>query len=532
MHRSSLNSLQSFYPLPRLLAFDESQEKRNLSQFFEAAKKSSMLSKEKMAAKLKILFISAEVTPFAKAGGLADVCGSLPKALRDLGHDVRIAMPAYQSIEDAHASGKWSLKTAFDEIFVPVGAAWLPAGVFEGILPGSDVPVYFIAERNLLGRPKIYGYDDDPYRFCFFSQACLQLAWNLKWRPDVVHAHDWHAAPALTWLATTGQATERFRGIPTIFTIHNLAHQGRSSRNLLNYLGVMADRMYEENAGEVNFMARGIYHSTMITTVSPTYAHEILTPHGGSDLARLLQFRHYDLHGILNGLDVDIWNPSTDPNLAQVFGIEDRDKRVDNKLALQSRMGLPVDADIPLLCMVTRLDRQKGLDITGPALDLLLKGAAGDAQVIILGSGARQYESMLMALSTFYPQKMVAHFGYAPDLAPLIYGGSDIFLMPSLFEPCGLSQMIAMRYGCIPLVRSTGGLADTVRDGWTGFVFYDFSAEDFWHAISRALYVYRTDPDDWRRIQAEGMKTDFSWKRSAYQYQQVYEWAVTRLHGP
>jgi starch synthase len=477
---------------------------------------------------LKILLLGAEVAPFAKTGGLADVCGSLPKALRKLGHDVRVVMPAYQSIEAAQSSGKWGLKTLPGQLQVPVGRMILPAGVFHTVLPGSDVPVYFIAERNLFNRPNVYGYNDDPYRFPFFSRAALDLVPALGWRPDIVHAHDWHAAPAIAWLATSGQFDDRYRGIPTLFTIHNLAHQGRSSWSILDYLGIQASGLREEGYGEVNFMARGIYHATMINTVSPSYAREILSSEGGANLAGLLQYRHFDVHGILNGLDTDVWNPLTDTHLVQAFDSKHLDQRILNKRALQARLNLPQNDSIPILGIVSRLDYQKGIDIVGHVVHLLMNNFAGEAQFVVLGSGAKNYEDMFAQLASYHSHKMSAIFGQSPELAPLIYGGCDLFLMPSRFEPCGLSQMIAMRYGSVPVVRETGGLADTVRDAITGFTFYQFSTEDFWNAIIRALYIYHNDRESWIAIQKQGMTTDFSWQYSAHGYQQLYEWAIAR----
>lgn len=484
-----------------------------------------------MAQQLKILFMTAEAEPFAKTGGLGDVGGSLPKALHRLGHDVRIAMPAHQNIEAGYHAGKWNLSAMPGFLSVPIRGGILPAGVFRTEIPRTSVPVYFIAEKNLFDRPKIYGYNDDPYRFSFFCRAALELISALQWKPDVVHAHDWHAAPALLWLATNGPADDRYRGIASLFTIHNLAYQGRSSWDVLSYLGVQTNRLFEESFGEVNFMARGIYHSTMINTVSPTYAREILSADGGSGLDGMLRLRHYDLHGILNGLDTEIWNPTMDKNLVKPFRPSELQNRIENKRALQVRLGLPQIDNVPILAMISRLDKQKGLDIVGHTLHTLLNGSAGNVQVVFLGSGKKEYEDMLSHLAGYHKTKMTAILSYAPELAPLIYGGSDIFLMPSLFEPCGLSQMIAMRYGCIPVVRETGGLADTVHDGITGFTFYDFTANDFLYAIHRALYIYNTDREAWQAIQTQGMLSDFSWQQSAYGYQQLYEWAIARARG-
>ncbi len=484
-----------------------------------------------MPAPLKILFISAEVAPFAKTGGLGDVGGSLPKALRALGHDVRVVMPAYRSIETDYYAGRGGYTALPGGLAVPVRGAPTPAGVFEGRLPGSDVPVYFIAQRSLFDRDEIYGYPDDPYRFAFFSRAALELTLALPWRPDVVHAHDWHAAPALTWLATAGQTDERFRGLASLFTIHNLAHQGRTHWDIFSYLGLITHGLAEEAYSEVNFMARGIYHATLVNTVSPTYAREIMTPDGGAGLYPLLRHRAYDVHGILNGLDYAIWDPSTDRRLAANFSAGTLEARRANKRALQQRAGLPERDDVPLVAMVSRLDWQKGLDITGHVVHLLLNGGAGEAQFVVLGTGAPEYEGMLAQLAGYHRGKMAAFLTYAGSLAPLIYAGSDLFLVPSRFEPCGLGQLIAMRYGSVPVVRATGGLADTVQDSVTGFTFNAYSAEAFWQALQRAIYIYRVDRESWRAIQHNGMTTDFSWPRSARGYQQLYEWAQARVRG-
>ena len=261
-----------------------------------------------MSKKLKILFLSAEVAPFAKTGGLGDVGGSLPKALHDMGHDVCVVMPAYQKIE----AGYPGVTPMPGILNVPTGAGSLIAGIFQGTLPNSEVPIYFVAEGNLFNRPNLYGYGDDAYRFAFFCRAALELTRALEWKPDVVHAHDWHTAPALTWLSTAGQAYEDFRGIASVFTIHNLAHQGKTSWHIFNYMGIQSHSLAEEGYNEVNFMARGIYHATMVNTVSPTYAQEIMTPAGGAGLDALLRHRAYDVHGILNAVGDEEGDPAAD----------------------------------------------------------------------------------------------------------------------------------------------------------------------------------------------------------------------------
>jgi starch synthase len=486
-----------------------------------------------MAHPLKILLLSSEVAPFTKTGGLADVAGSLPKALALLGHDVRVAQPAYGPIEGLAGDGRSGIRTSGTTLAVPVRDQLLPAGVFESTLPGSNVPISFIAERNIFARPEVYGYHDDPFRFAFFCRAALDYEIAARgWRPDVVHAHDWHAAPAVWWLGTAGNDDARYRGIPTVFTIHNLMHQGHAAWDLTKYLNISLPRGLDvEPYGGINCMARGIFHATMVTTVSPTYAREVMTREGGCGMDGLLRYRHFDLHGVLNGLDYDVWDPRADPNLAARFDQDALPDRAVNKRALQDRLGLAQRDDVPLVAMVTRLDWQKGVDLIGHVAHLLMNDFAGQAQFVLLGSGPQHYEDMLRHIAHYHGSKMAVVLGYDAGLAPLIYGGSDAFLMPSLFEPCGLGQMIAMRYGSVPVVRATGGLADTVRDGVTGFTFFEYTADDFWEALRRAVQVWYSDRDSWTAIQRHGMTTDFSWATSAQAYQQIYGWAISRMRG-
>ncbi len=479
----------------------------------------------------RILILAAEAAPFAKTGGLADVVGSLPKALAARGHDVRVVMPAHADIERSALSGRWGLKPSPIGLRVPIGGGFVNAGVFETTLPGSDVPIFFIAERNLFERPQIYGYDDDPYRFAFFSRAALDLVVAAqRWRPHVVHAHDWHAAPAIAWLATAGRLDPRYADLPTVFTIHNLLHQGKSPRNALAYLGIDAPPLVEEGPSSTNFMARAIYHATMINTVSPTYAREILTPEYGEGLDALLRYRHFDVHGILNGLDYEVWDPTADTHVAATYDASTLEKRAANKRALQQRLGIDL-LDLPLVAMVTRLDAQKGLDIAGHAVHLLLNAIAGDAQFVVLGSGAPEFETMFRHLAAYHTRKMAAVLRYDATLAPLIYAGSDLFLMPSRFEPCGLGQLIAMRYGSVPVVRQTGGLADTVREGDTGFNFVDYTADALWQVLARAVRTWWHDRPSIEQMQQHGMTRDFSWAASAGGYEQLFEWAISRERG-
>jgi starch synthase len=278
-------------------------------------------------------------------------------------------------------------------------------------------------------------------------------------------------------------------------------------------------------------MARGIYHATLVNTVSPTYAREIMTPEGGAGMDKLLRHRSFDVHGILNGLDYVEWNPQTDERLAQPFDIDHLDQRLANKRALQARAGLPEIDDVPLVAMVTRLDWQKGLDITGEVVHRLLNGFAGEAQFVVLGTGAPEYEQMFAQITSYHRVRSHAFLTYAADLAPLIYGGSDLFLMPSRFEPCGLGQMIAMRYGSVPSRAGHRQPGRHCADGVTGFTFYQYGADDFWRTLERAIYIYRNDRVIWPAIQRNGMQADFSWARSASGYQQLYEWAIARVRG-
>ncbi len=485
-----------------------------------------------MSPRLKILYLASEAAPFSKTGGLADVTGSLPKAMAALGHDVRLVLPAYAPIEARAQQPGSDVRVSDLTLRVPIDGGLVEAGLFESFLPGTFVPVSFVAERHMLGRPAMYGYDDDAWRFAFFSRAALDAEIAARaWRPDVVHAHDWHTAAAVWWLATAGTADERYRAIPTVFTVHNLMHQGHAPWDLARYLGILTHGLAEEPYGSVNLMARGIYHATMVSTVSPTYAREVMTPEGGHGLDGLLRHRSFDLHGVLNGLDHDVWNPTTDPRLAQRFDAWTLDARIANKRALQQRMGLPQRDDVPVVGMVTRLDWQKGMDVLGHVLHLLMSGAAGEVQFVLLGSGTPHYEDMIRHIVGYHREKAAAVLRYDGDLAPLVYGGADAFLMPSLFEPCGLAQLIAMRYGAVPVVRATGGLADTVRDGVTGFTYHQQEVDACWSALCRALHVCRTDLGSWRAIQRQGMGYDSSWLTSAQAYQQIYGWAIERMRG-
>ncbi len=473
---------------------------------------------------LKILYLAAEVVPYVKVGGLGDVAGSLPKALRALGHDVRVSMPRYRAVDGK----KCNLKRVGEPFSVPVGPSSRRTEAELGELNG--VPTYLIWDEQYFGRDKVYGYDDDAQRFVFWGRATLELIKTLGWQPDVIHANDWHTAYAPTFLATAGQRDPFLAPIATVYTIHNLGYHGTTGKTILLFGGLegLVKHLEVEAPGTVNWMAQGIVHSDMVNTVSPRYAQEILTPEYGYGMQELLKARQERLCGILNGMDYDLWNPASDPHLAQPFDLHHLEARAANKAALQRSTNLPVRAEVPLFSMVTRLVDMKGMDLLVAVLDRLM---ARDVQLVILGTGEANYEELFNTLPRRFPHKAAVFLRFDAALAQQIYGGADMFLMPSRFEPCGLGQMIAMRYGAIPIVRATGGLADTVRDleaaqgAGTGFVFNDYVADAFWNAIQRALNAFANKPL-WRSLQERAMQADFSWTISAQKYAELYRKAI------
>jgi len=479
-----------------------------------------------MAQSLKVLYLAAEAAPYAKVGGLADVAGSLPKALRALGHDVRIALPRYKAVDGA----RFKLKLAVASFPVPVGADHKMTEALEGI--AENVPAYLIWDEYYFGRDKVYGYDDDAQRFVFFGRAILTFIRQLGWRPDVIHANDWHTAFVPTWLATAGKTDPFYAPIATVYTIHNVTYHGTTGHAILPFAGLEGHVRHlagVEPPGAVNWMARGIVHSDIVNTVSKRYAQEILTPEFGAGLEGLLKNRHAErrLCGILDGVDYDQLNPATNPHLTQRFDIHSLDSRALNKAALQREAGLPVRDDAPLIGFISRLVDQKGVDVLSTVLDRLF---ARDVQFVLLGAGEKRYEEIFGVLPKRFPNKAAVFLKFDTALAQRIYGGTDIFLMPSQFEPCGLGQMIAMHYGSVPVVRATGGLADTVSDlgpangarKGTGFTFDDYTGDALWSALERALDVYR-DKKAWRGLQERGMKADFSWNASAKKYEELYQ---------
>ncbi|MCS6965058.1 MAG: glycogen synthase [Thermoflexus sp.] len=478
---------------------------------------------------MRILYVVAEAAPFAKVGGLADVAYGLPRALRALGHDVRVILPRYRAI-DGSAYGLRPLRPPFP---VPVGLTGEARMVEAEISEATGVPTYFIWDEHYFGRDEVYGYPDDPQRFVFFCRAVLAFIHHFDERPDVLHGNDWHTGFLFLWLATAGRRDRFYRPIATVFTIHNMAYQGITGDALLAFGGIHehVGRLEVEPPGHVNWLARGIAHADAVNTVSPRYAQEILTPEFGFGLEPLLQRRADRLFGILNGLDPEAWDPRSDPALAACFDAGTLERRAENKRAAQQAFGLPLREEIPLLAFVGRLIEQKGADLLLETADALF---AREVQVAVLGTGMPEYEAAFAEWPSRFPGQAGVQLAFDENLARLLYGGADVFLMPSKFEPCGLGQMIAMRYGALPLVHAVGGLADTVRDvtqeDGTGFVFTPFAGEAFLATLDRALALYR-NPAAWRAVQRRAMAQDFSWAASARAYEDLYRRAIA-WHNP
>ncbi len=478
---------------------------------------------------LKILFLAAEAVPFAKVGGLADVAGSLPRAIHALGHDVRLMIPRYGTIH----SNQFPMEKIGDPFPIPIGPGQESIHLIGSTLE-EDLPAYLIwNEHYFSSRDRVYGFEDDAQRFAVFGRAALAALQVLDWKPDVIHVNDWHTGFVPAWLNTDGREDAFFRDIASLFTIHNLTYQGIAGRLILTFAQMeRVQHLSVEAPGTVNWMAQGIANADLVNTVSERYAQEILTPEIGMGLDPLLVQRQDRLLGVVNGIDYEEWNPLTDESIPHRFDIKTIDRRIANKTALQQQARLPVRADIPLVGMVTRLDSVKGMDLMDPVLEWLL---AGETQFVLLGTGQPEYHEMLERVQSRFPDRMRAFLKFDAVLARRIYAGADMFLMPSRVEPCGLGQMIAMRYGCVPVVRATGGLADTVvdyttrRGRSTGFTWEDCAPQPCIDALERALRLY-ADKKGWRRLQQRGMRADFSWSASAQKYVELY-WRAIQLHA-
>ncbi len=470
---------------------------------------------------MKILFLAAEVAPFVKVGGLADVAGALPGALAALGHDVRVAMPRYLNITPE----RYNLQTLFD-LDTPIGQGTTGTRILEGTLAGQvPVPIYFVQNQHHFERPRIYGYADDGDRFAVFCRAALQMLAKLDWKPDLVHANDWHTALAPNYLKTIYLNDPFLGGIKTAFTIHNLAYQGNFDLAWLRQAGLEEyGTVWGDTGGRVNMMGRGIAYADAVSTVSPTYAAQILTPEYGEGLDWLLNYRWGHLWGILNGIDYEIFNPATDHQIAANFEVNSIEKRAANKSDLQKAVHLSEVSDVPLIGMVSRLADQKGFDLVAASIEGILQR---NIQLVILGTGEPYYHEFLSDLARRFPDKISAMLTFDLGMAQKVYAGSDMFLMPSRFEPGGLGQLIAMRYGSVPFVRHTGGLADTVSEyrpvtqTGNGFLFGPYEASHLLAALDRALQAYH-QPMHWQQLIQTNMLQDHSWPVSAHQYLNFY----------
>jgi starch synthase len=468
---------------------------------------------------LKILFATAEAAPFAKTGGLADVSAALPRALTALGHDVRVVLPLYPRIRE-HAPGlAEELRLT---LVTPRGA--FECGIARAKFPGTDLDAWFVDCPPLFARPSIYTQDGDEHlRFAVLTRAAIELAQRWQWAPDVAHAHDWHTALLPLYLKTVYAWDRLFERTKSLLTIHNLGHQGVFGADAAQDLGLGEGMrlLHQEDLkeGRVNLLKTGILHADRLSTVSPTYAREIQTETYGFGLDGLLGARANVLSGILNGIDEEAWNPRTDPHLAARYSDKSLYRKEKNKQALLESVGLQYAPDAPALGIVTRLSHQKGIELLEGALPRVL--AATNARFVALGNGDPRYEKFLRDLGHQFPGRAVLWQGFHEKLAHMVEAGVDLFLMPSLYEPCGLNQMYSQRYGTPPIVRRTGGLADTVDES-TGFVFEHFTAQGLEWAIGVALDAWR-DKKRFTQIQKAGMARNFGWSESAAKYAALYE---------
>jgi starch synthase len=475
---------------------------------------------------LKILEVAAEAVPFAKVGHVAEVVGSLPVALRELGHDVRLVMPRYGKINPI----KFDLKPLVSNLSIPLkNNKPEKVAILETIHPNSaDLPVYFVDNHKYFDRDGIYSYPDDDERFILFCRAVLEMLPEIGWKPDIIHCHDWHTAIIPKWLETLYTKNDFYKGIASVYTIHNLAYQGIFGYRVLEIAGI-AEQNFEysrrdEFSSVVSMMSMGIRHADAVSTVSPTYAQEILTPQYGEHMENLLRTRKNQLFGILNGIDTKTFDPTSDPFLSANFGVDSLNKRIENKLALQKDCRLPQQVDVPLIGMISRLANQKGFDLLTQIIEPLLKL---EVQFVLMGTGDPLYHEKFSQVAQLHPDKMSVNLTFNASLGQKIYGGSDLFLMPSRSEPCGLGQMIAMRYGAIPVVRQTGGLADTVQDfdprtgAGNGFTFVEYDAWSFYTAIVRAVETYKYKAV-WQNLMTHDMQADYSWRASAREYVKLF----------
>ena len=468
---------------------------------------------------MKVLYATSEALPFIASGGLGDVAGSLPHALRKRLIGCRVVLPMYDTI-------KQELKDTMKfitHISVPVAWRRQYCGIFEA--KHNGVIYYLIDNQYYFKRDTIYGHYDDAERFAFFSRAVLEIIPYIDFKPDIIHCNDWQTALTPVYYSAMYANSPGYENIKTIFTIHNIQYQGVYGKELLeDVLGIPADKAsLLEYDGCINFMKGAIECADKVTTVSPSYADEILDPWYSHGLDSILNERRYKLSGILNGIDTVGYDPATDKCIKANFSADDVSGKKIDKEALQKEMGLPVKPGVPVIGLVTRLVSHKGLDLVKGILDELL--ATSEMQLVVLGSGDYEYESYFRWIAEKYPDKVGLRIGFVPELARKIYAGADMFLMPSKSEPCGLSQMVALRYGTVPIVRETGGLRDSITDcgdgKGNGFTFKSYNAHDMLDAIRRALTLYYNG--DWNELVLRALNCDFSWGRSANAYIRLYK---------
>ena len=485
---------------------------------------------------LNILMVASEAYPFAKEGGLADVVGALPKFLARLGHDVRVVMPRYYSV-DREAYG---LRQLPGVLTVPMGVVGqMYCGVYEGRMPGTDAPVYFLEHEEYYGRSGLYeidnkGYLDNDNRFIFLSKGGLELCRMIDFRPDVIHAHDWHTAAIPVLLNTVYRSDSHVGQAASLLTIHNIQHQGSFYEGVMDVLGVGWEHynfLELEKDNQVNLLKGGMYHATLLNTVSRGYVREMQTPEYGWGLEGVVRDRAADLYGILNGVDYDEWDPRTDPLIPANYSREDRSGKILCKHALQKTMGLPERDDVPLIGIVSRLVKQKGIDVFAEAVQRIL---GLDVQFVMLGGGEPWAHFFFGDVAARHPDKFACRIGYSNALAHQIEAGVDFFLMPSAFEPCGLNQMYSLRYGTIPIVRATGGLDDSVENfdesamTGTGFKFRDLTAAALFDTVGWAVHTWYNNRQAIDCLIRNGMSQEFTWKDAAAKYDELYRLAVQR----
>ena len=477
---------------------------------------------------LRILLCTSEAVPFAKTGGLADVAGALPPALAKLGHDVRLALPNYSAVD----STKFPSDQIGDPFDVPMGNRSVRVAVRRSdALEG--VPTYLVDCPEYFDRDTLYGQPDDARRFAVFSRAVLEFLRHDEWKPDVIHGNDWQAGLIPVFLRTAYAGDPGLAKVGTLHTIHNLAYQGVFDESVLDEVGLDRSLFTMDGLefyGQVSFLKGGLLYADLLSTVSEKYAEEIQTEEYGERLEGVLARRREDLFGILNGIDYEQWNPATDQLIAATYSADNLGPKGENKKALQKHFKLPQRPEVPMLGLVSRLAGQKGFDILAEVMPYILEM---DAQFALLGTGEPYFHDLLSRLAKQYPNKMGLALAFDNKLAHQIYAGSDMFLMPSHYEPCGLGQMISLRYGTVPVVRSTGGLADTITDfkpetgKGNGFSFEDYTPLALFGTMARAILTYKA-PESWSKVVQNGLASDFSWGQSAKKYADLYKRAADR----